>query len=603
MSAHGKTYINTMRSSLLIMLVVSLGVFRSVAAQDAAVNATSAAAAAPVAASPDASATGIPAAVALPPGGVQTPEQLLSSAQNVTLDFKEADIRNILKIISFKSGVNIVATPDVMGAVSIRLIDVPWQRALDVLLKTYGYAYERQGNVILVTKAENISKIQSDEPLQTEIINLKFLDAQDAQKILIPVLSPRGKISVLYTRGQKGWQFGSFKIGRQETGSGSAREAGEAPKTETISIEKSPTGELISRKAEFESSIKSKTLLITDTASSLDRIKNYILPSVDKKPKQVLIETKLIEVNRDKLRDMGVDWGFGSTAAPTDATTPLTTQTMIKNNIATVATVGGRSLSSEATPSVFGPKEGSLIRGIEPYNLGAEIIFKKLTGTKFEAVVHALEEDANANTLSAPKILTLDNQEASILVGFHTPILSSIVSPSSTAGAPATVTQTLDYYQEIGIRLNVVPQVNDEGYINMIIHPSITSSTSSVPAVSTSGADSTTTSYPIIDVREAQTQILLKDGETVVIGGLLKDVISKQTSGIPFLGKIPLIGGMFRRDTYDTQKVDLLMFITAKIVPDEGLSAEEVLSMQENLGKAGGDSYVQEKKKVSKHKK
>ncbi|MDD5505647.1 MAG: secretin and TonB N-terminal domain-containing protein, partial [Candidatus Omnitrophica bacterium] len=126
---------------------------------------------------------------------------------NVTLDFKEADISNVLKIISYKSGVNIVTTPDVAGNVSVRLNDVPWEIALEVILKTYGFGYQKQGNIILVTKVENVAKISAEEPLQTEIITLKFLDAQDAQKILIPLLSPRGKISVLYTRGQKGWQF------------------------------------------------------------------------------------------------------------------------------------------------------------------------------------------------------------------------------------------------------------------------------------------------------------------------------------------------------------------------------------------------------------
>jgi len=141
------------------------------------------------------------------------------ASQTVTLDFKEADIQNVLKIISFKSGVNIVTTPDVLGNVSIRLVDVPWETALDVILKTYGYGYQRQGNIILVTKLENMSKIQAEEALQTEIFVLKFLDAQDAQKILISLMSPRGKISVLYTRGQKGWQFGTFKIGKEATSS------------------------------------------------------------------------------------------------------------------------------------------------------------------------------------------------------------------------------------------------------------------------------------------------------------------------------------------------------------------------------------------------
>jgi len=532
------------------------------------------------------------------PEVVQQPEtkkqpfiaQSLTASDNVTLDFKEADIQNVLKIISFKSGINIVNTPDVMGNVTIKLVDVPWETALDVLLKTYGFGYQRQGNIILVTKLENISKIQAEEVLQTEIFNLKFLDAQDAQKILIPLLSPRGKISVLYTRGQKGWKFGTFKIGREETkGAGLQKEAEGQVKSETISIEKSATGELVSKKAEFEPAIKSKTLIITDTAASLDRVRNVILPQIDKKPKQVLIEARIMEVSRDKLKDLGIDWGTGTAGASTFTTAPSDIGLNAQNS----KTLAGRSLASEFTPNSFSPKEGiTTFPGTYPYKAGLELLFKKFGGTQFEIVLHALEEDAHTNTLSSPRILTLDNQEASILVGFHTPILSSTVTAGSNTEGPTQV-QTLDYYQEIGIRLNVVPQISEEGFINMIIHPSVTSTSSNVTATNVAGtgtgAITSTVNYPVIDVREAQTQVLMKDGETIVIGGLLKDIKSKQTIGIPFLSKIPILGNLFTRQTDDVSKIDLLIFISARVLKEGELSPEEIATLEQQLGKEQAD--------------
>jgi general secretion pathway protein D len=182
--------------------------------------------------------------------------------------------------------------------------------------------------------------------------------------------------------------------------------------------------------------------------------------------------------------------------------------------------------------------------------------------------------------------MTLDNQEASILVGFHTPILSSTVSAGTDSTGP-TQTQNLDYYQEIGIRLNVVPQISDEGYINMIIHPSVTSTSASVTATNVAGTGSsaiqTSVDYPIIDVREAQTQVLMKGGETVVLGGLLKDVKSKQVIGVPLLSKIPVIGQMFRRETVDTAKIDLLIFISAHVVGDDESSVEELAKLQQTF--------------------
>ncbi len=503
---------------------------------------------------------------------------------NVTLDFKEADIASVLKIISYKSGVNIVTTPDVAGNISVRLSDVPWEMALDVILKTYGFGYQKQGNVILVTRIENVAKIAAEEPLQTEIISLKFLDAQDAQKIIIPLLSPRGKISVLYTRGQKGWQFGTFKIGREAAPANTSKNNEGAVKSETLSYEKNEKGETVMKKAEFDPDVKSKMLVITDTASSLDMIRNVILPKIDIKPKQVLIETKIIEVSRDRLRDIGMDWGLGSKDAAT--TNAITTQaagssTAIGGHTGTIQTT-----SNPLVPSLFSPATSTIL-GYQPYNAGGEFIFQKITGTEFEAVIHALEDNADVNTLSAPSLLTLDNQEASMLVGYHTPILESIVT-AGTTGTNSTITQTLDYYQEIGIRLNVVPQISEEGYINMIIHPSITSSNSTITATSTAGdsEDATTTTYPIIDVREVQTQVLLKDKETIVIGGLLKDVKGRETIGIPFLKDLPWgLGKIFGRETTTNTKIDLLIFITARIIKESEYTPEELAKLEARLGR------------------
>ncbi len=501
-----------------------------------------------------------------------------SVMENVTLDFKDADIRNVLKILAQKSGVNIVATPDVVGTVTIKLNDVLWDRAMDIILKSNGFGYQRQGNVILVTKIENMSKIQSEEPLKTEIIDLKFLEAQDAMRILIPMLSPRGKISVLYTKGQKGWKFGTYKIGKDTFDLGIPSREAEAGKSEIVSVEKNPAGQIITTKMEIEPSIKSKTIIITDTDSVLDRMKTLILPQIDRKPKQVLVEARIMEVNKDKLKDLGFDYGTGSTGAEGIGSFSLNSLSKSAGSVATQ--VGGSLLNSQLSPSNFGAKNGA--GGTEPFNGGLELILKKVTGKQFEVMIHALEEDVHANTLSAPRIVTLDNQEASMFVGYFTPILKSDVAEDSTTGK-AVLTQTQDYYQPIGIKLNVVPQVSDEGYINMIIHPSISSSASSVPASSIVGDTTVITNYPIIDVREAQTQILMKNGETVVIGGLLKDVQTKSVTGVPFLSKIPILGALFRRETIDNSKVDLLIFITAHVVRDDEFSAEEIAKIENRL--------------------
>ena len=536
------------------------------------------------------------------PALAQEPEQTtpaavvdsLSASENVTLDFQDADIHNVLKILAKKANINIVALPDVMGTITIKLVDVPWDRAMDVILKSNGFGYHKQGNVILVTKIENMPKIQAEEPVRTEIVNLRFLDAQDAQRILVPMLTEHGKISILYTRGQKGWKFGSFRIGKEQVAAGmQEREAAGAATSETIAVSRGAGG-IAADKMEFEPSIKSKTLVISDTDANLDKLIKVVLPQIDRKPKQVLIEARIMEVNQNKLKDLGVDYGTGLNGATTGNGAiglAANSQDLQSKSDGTVkSSLGANVLSSMTLPSSFTPQSGAIGGTSGSYNTGLNLLFRKLTGTQFEVLVHALEEDVQANTLSAPRILTLDNQEASMLVGFHTPILSSSVS-AGTADQGATQTQTLDYYQEIGIRLNVVPQVSEDGYINMIIHPSVTSTSSSVTAtnVAGSGANAIQTSiaYPIINVREAQTQILMRDGETIVIGGLLSDVKSKSVIGVPFLRKIPFLGKFFQRETYDTEKVDLLIFITGHVVKDDEFSDAEIARMQASLNSPG----------------
>ena len=466
----------------------------------------------------------------------KTEIQVGSKPGNVTMDFRDADIQTVLRILAYKSGVNIVTGKEVKGTVTVRLVDVAWQKALDVILKTYGYGYQQDENIITVAPLEKIAEERKTvqemadvEPLVTRIFSLKYVDASDAQEVLSDQLSPRGKITILKTTGQKGWQFGVAKAGESGALGEKKRIAG-------------------------ESKSRSRTIIITDIASYIERVEK-ILQEIDKKPKQVLIETRLVEVNVDKLKDIGLEGGTGTSGASSTTLTPVpitkasSTQSPVDP---TVLGAGGHVLSNQVSPAYFGPKT----TGLTAANAGLQLLIRKLRGAQFEAILHALEEIAKANTLSAPRVLTLDSQEAKILVGSQFPILESTTEEG-------VVSQSLSYYQDIGIQLNVVPQISAGGYINMIVHPAVSSFTNKITV--TGGAE-----YPIIDVREAETQVLMKSGETLVIGGLLKDLTRRQTIGIPFLGDMPVFGFLFQRRTTDLEKIDLLIFITAQIFePDE----------------------------------
>jgi type II secretory pathway component GspD/PulD (secretin) len=190
--------------------------------------------------------------------------------------------------------------------------------------------------------------------------------------------------------------------------------------------------------------------------------------------------------------------------------------------------------------------------------------------------------------------LTLNNQEASILIGSKFPLLKSTVSNDTGA----ITGQSLDKYQDIGIQLNVVPQVVGNDNISLIIHPAVSSYTQTVKAVSSTGV--TMAEYPIILTREADTQIQMKDNETVVIGGLITDRKTKTTKGIPILKDIPILGLLFQQSVTNDEKVDLLIFITAHIVKEGEFSSGEITKLQQRLevipkGKAKAKTKKEEK--------
>jgi type IV pilus assembly protein PilQ len=465
--------------------------------------------------------------------------EALSEGQIESLRFKDANIKTVIRSIAQKAyrdgkKVNIVTSPNVQGAVTVDLADIDWLTALEVVIRPYDYGYEWVGkNTVVVDTTEKITEREKRdlarrevERPRTKVFNLKFIDANDAKNAIEPLLSSVGKATVLEVTRQAGWEFGT-----------------DVTKRERIAGEKVA---------------KTKVLVVSDIAKKIDEIED-LLNFIDKKPKQILIKARIMEVNENLLDDFGFEWFTG------DGGTEI--------NIGSGKGEGSIAPITGITPSAYNPSTAAAA--------GLDFAFKKMGGTDLEAILHAVKDVAYTNTLSAPTILTLNNQEASILVGTKHPIVKTEVSTETN-----TVTGgSLDYYQDIGIQLNVVPQIagDSENFVNMIIHPAITSTNSEVVLNSTEGKE--IVSYPIINTREAETQVLMKDGETIVIGGLLKDVKSKEEIGVPFLSKIPILGWLFKRQTKDTEKIDLLIFITAHVLEPGKVNSIELIESKNVIGK------------------
>ena len=446
------------------------------------------------------------------------------------IKFKDADIRVVIQSIAqkaIKNGkkINIVVSPSVEGLISVSLENVDWFSTLEAILRPYDYSYEWVGETILlidttekIGERETLAKEREDvEPSRTRVFKLNFVDANDAKKSIEPILSSIGRISVLEVTGQAGWEFGSDVTKRSRS------EEGKASRT--------------------------KTLIVSDISKKLEEV-DALLKKIDIMPKQILIRARIMEIDRDFLSDIGFTWGTGTEGATADSIQYIGANKAAGVDISQV----GARVRPPAT-SIFNPKSD-----LDSTNF--QFSYKKLTGSTFEVILTALEEDSNTKILSSPNILTLDGQEASMLVGEKFPIVKTEVSTETSQITGGS----LDYYQDIGIQLNVVPQISGEdgNFISMIIHPAITSYSETVKVIN---ADETTlVEYPKIISREVETQILVENGETIAIGGLYKDIVSEAMIGVPILSKLPFIGYLFRRETKDIERVDLVIFITAKIV-------------------------------------
>lgn len=483
----------------------------------------------------------------VPPAGQAEEEEMPPMQETfselVTVNVQDGELPQVLNAFARQTGKSIVIGPDVEGQVTMRLNNIPWQDALQVILKPYGYGYEVVGDTIVVSKQERIAAAAAVEPITAEVFRLKYLDAWDVKDVVEAQLSPRGTVSVLTSRGLRGWEFETAEQRAGMTGAGAIGKR--------------------RRREEIEERPRSKVLLVADTPAHVRRAA-AILEEVDRKPCQVLIEARFVEVDSDKLTDIGVEFGTGATGA--EGPPP---QAALVSQSGDTYGLAAQQISGTVAPANFAAESSSL-NDVSPFNGGLTLMFQKLSGTEFQVLLHMLQETVAANVLSAPRILTLNNQEAAIIVGTKFPIITSEVS-----GESATVSTTLEYYENIGIQLNVVPQVCDDGMISMIIHPAVTDQIGSTAARTTSGAEGVPlTEYPILSTREAETQIMVRSGETIVMGGLIKEQESKSVIKVPLLGDIPLLGRLFRRDTIDTQKIDLLIFLTATIMTDEDLERE-----------------------------
>lgn len=438
-----------------------------------------------------------------------------SSNKKISMDFKGADITDVLRIISDKSGTNIIAGGEVQGAVTMKLEDVPWEKALDIILKTQGYVCEQDGNIIRVTTRENLSQ----EDLETTLFSLNYADAESLSISLREILSPRGKM-----------QFDA----------------------------------------------RTNQVIMTDTRSNIKKLAG-IIEQLDARTPQIQIEARIIETTLGKDETLGVDWQTRIIAdgAKRATTVPFSKWSTDGRVYPTPVASYTQDASGQITAidSDFAYKNDLPVSSKDAIawsslpaiagDTGASEYFQygTLDFTGLQATLEALSSRTDTNVLSNPRITTLNNQEAKITVGTKWPVASYSYSDETGRWNVSGWD-----YVEYGVILTVTPTVNKDGYITLTVIPEVSDLTGSVTF---EGAE-----VPIISTKQAEVQVMIKDGETLVIGGMIKDKVVKTKKKIPLLGDIPILGYLFSQRGTEIEKRDLLIFLTPHILKEDGYVAE-----------------------------
>ncbi len=439
--------------------------------------------------------------------------------ERLTLNFQDIETRAVLQLLADASGQNIVVSDSVQGSVTLRLQNVPWDQALDIVLRTKGLDKRQEGNVIIVAPADELAArekadlsakkdIQALEPLRTEYLQVNYAKASDVAKLLKGTTGTAAGNAVLSSRG-------------------------------SVSVDD-----------------RTNTLLLQDTADRLADVRRLVT-LLDIPVKQVLIEARIVIVTNDFERDLGAR--FGVTATRANGTNGLyeTTGTAAGtdtgigsalSNLATNGTVYPVSIPTGATAAnrynvnlPVATPAGSIALGI----LGSDFLV--------DLELSAAQVENRGTVVSSPRVITANQKEASIEQGVEIPY-----QQSASSGAT-----TIDFKKAV-LSLKVKPLITPD---NRIILDLTVSDDSVGQVVVASGG----VNVPSINTRTIETQVVLGDGQTVVLGGILETTQSLQATKVPWLGDVPGLGNLFKQTTRKDDKDELLIFVTPKILR-EGVS-------------------------------
>ncbi len=448
----------------------------------------------------------------------------------ISLDIKGMDIADVLKIFSTRSGMNLAVGKNVIGRVTLFLKDVDVQDAFDIAVLSNDLAYDKKGGIVNVMTQRDYELIYGErfqDKKQIKYAPLKYAKAVNLSKTLNQIKTNAGRVIVDENSNILMLVDTPGKISAMEE---FIKSADLPMKTRVFGLNYA-TVDKITAKIQDEITkgaglitIDERTnkIAVTDYPEKLDNIA-LLISAFDEKTPQVLIDAQIIELKPTDKFEMGVDWDF-----------------WIKNNfkVTNALPVGTASRLILGTRNAAAASRG-----------------------EYKTILDILRTVGDAKVLSSPRIMVLNNQEAKILVGTKD---AYITSSASQSGSGSTITSQSVNFVDTGIKLYVTPIINRDNFVVMKIRPEISSAEKTAIT-----SEDKKTEIPIITTSEAETTVMVKDGVTIVIGGLRKDTKKKDVKKIPILGDIPFLGMFFRSTSDETSKIELIILLTPHIVSGE----------------------------------
>lgn len=418
-------------------------------------------------------------------------EKFPYTGEKLSLNFQDIEVRSVLQLIADFTGLNLVASDTVGGSITLRLQNVPWDQALDLILKTKGLDKRQIGNVLLVAPAEEIAAREKLEletnkqiaelaPVRLDIIQVNYAKAADVVALI------------------------------------------------------QADAELISSRGFVSSDARTNTISVRETAEKLEEIRRLVA-TWDVPVRQVSIEARIVRAQNNVSEELGVKWGFEGRASADGGT----------DTIVVGGSQGATALIPNSGPLSL-PSDLNVDLGVT--RAGSSSVAFGYIGTDFllDLELSAFESDGRAEVVSQPRVVTADRQTASIKSGEEIPY-----QEATSSGA------TNVEFKEAVLALEVTPQITPDDKIIMDL------------VVNQDSRGEVTEGIPSINTNEVTTQVLVANGETVVLGGIFQSEVATQTTKTPFLGDIPYLGRLFKRTEHVDERSELLIFITPKIIKND----------------------------------